>query len=65
MTIGSHGHNHFNLGQIKPKVVLKELHCSKKFLSKLIKSDLSFIAYADGNFSDVVKDIAEDVGYTG
>ena len=65
VTIGSHGHNHFNLGQIKPKEALEELRSSKKLLSKLIKSDVNLIAFPDGSYSDKVKDIAEKAGYTG
>tara|TARA_B110000977_G_C11005133_1_gene465439 strand:- start:359 stop:1363 length:1005 start_codon:yes stop_codon:yes gene_type:complete len=64
-TIGSHGHNHFNLSQIEPKAALEELRSSKELLSELIKSEINLIAYPDGSYNSVVKNISKELKYTG
>ena len=63
--IGSHGHNHYNLGEIDPKAALKELRYSKKLLSELLKSEINLFAYPDGSYSKAIKDITEKLEYTG
>ena len=65
VTIGSHGHNHFNLSEINSEAAFEELSYSKDLLSKLVKSEVSLVAYPDGSYNEDVKDIAKKVGYTG
>lgn len=65
VTIGSHGHRHFNLAEIEPEAAMEELRNSKELLSKSINSDVSLIAYPDGSYNENVKNIAEELGYSG
>ena len=64
-TIGSHGHNHYNLGQIEPKYAHFELEHSKKLLESAIKKEVKYIAYPDGSYNASVKDMAMSMGYEG
>lgn len=65
VTIGSHGHRHFNLGKIEPEAAKEELSYSKKLLSKSINLEVDLIAYPDGSYNETVKNIAEELGYNG
>jgi peptidoglycan/xylan/chitin deacetylase (PgdA/CDA1 family) len=65
VTIGSHGHNHYNLGQIEPEYAKFELERSKDLLESAIQKKVKYIAYPDGSYNESVKDMAEKAGYLG
>lgn len=65
VTIGSHGHNHYNLGQIEPEFAKFELEHSKMLLESAIQKEVKYIAYPDGSYNASVKDMAEKAGYVG
>lgn len=65
VTIGSHGHNHYNLGQIEPEFARFELEHSKALLESAIQKEVKYIAYPDGSYNETVKDMAETAGYAG
>lgn len=65
VTIGSHGHNHYNLGQIESEYAKFELEHSKTLLESTIQKEVKFIAYPDGSYNGLVKDLAEKTGYVG
>lgn len=65
VTIGSHGHRHFNLGDIDLDSAKEELRISKELLSKTIQKEVNLIAYPDGSYNESVKNCAEELGYTG
>jgi len=61
--IGSHGHLHYNLGEISLADARAELLKSKKLLEATIGKEVEVLAYPDGSYTDEVKNIAEEVGY--
>jgi len=61
--IGSHGHLHYNLGDISIEDAKIELEVSKKKLEETIGKEINMIAYPDGSYSEEVKDLAEKIGY--
>jgi peptidoglycan/xylan/chitin deacetylase (PgdA/CDA1 family) len=61
--IGSHTHQHYNIGQIPESLAREELAKSKQILEALVQSDVIGIGYPDGNYTDEVKNIAEEEGY--
>jgi len=63
VTIGSHGHRHFNLGEISPDAAREELIKSKEILEATIRKKITSIAYPDGSYNKMVKNIAESIGY--
>ncbi len=63
--IGSHGHLHYNLGEVSIRKAKEELNTSKVLLEKTVNQEISLIAYPDGSYNDSVKDAAEKIGYTG
>jgi peptidoglycan/xylan/chitin deacetylase (PgdA/CDA1 family) len=63
VTLGSHGHMHYNLGQVSVEDATKELKTSKALLEETTQKEISMIAYPDGSYSNEVKDIAERLGY--
>ena len=65
VTIASHGHNHYNLGQIESEFAKYELEHSKTLLESAIQKEINHIAYPDGSYTGLVKDLAEKAGYTG
>lgn len=65
VTIGSHGHRHFNLAEIGIEEAKNELLTSKELLSKSLNVNIDLVAYPDGSYNDEVKDIAEKLGYKG
>lgn len=62
--IGSHTHRHYNLSNINHDLVRQELDLSKKILERVIEKPVVSIGYPDGDYSEVVKNIAEEVGYS-
>lgn len=61
--IGSHGFNHYNLGEIELKYAKEELSKSKSILESNLNLEVNMIAFPDGSYSSEVKKIAENVGY--
>jgi peptidoglycan/xylan/chitin deacetylase (PgdA/CDA1 family) len=65
VNIGSHGHSHYNLGEIQKEDARKELIISKEKLEKAISKEVNMIAYPDGSYNEAIKKIAEEAGYSG
>ncbi|MBK8368016.1 MAG: polysaccharide deacetylase family protein [Bacteroidetes bacterium] len=61
--IGSHTHRHYNLSNINTELVREELQKSKLILESITGKPILSIGYPDGDYSDSVKNIAEEVGY--
>ncbi len=61
--IGSHGHLHYNLGNIDLVDAKKELKLSKQLLEETIGKEVNMIAYPDGSYNNEVKNISQDLGY--
>jgi peptidoglycan/xylan/chitin deacetylase (PgdA/CDA1 family) len=61
--IGSHGHLHYNLGEVDIEKSEEELTKSKELLEKAIGRKINIIAYPDGSYTSEVKNLAEKVGY--
>ncbi len=62
--IASHSKNHFNLGRVDQGLVRTELESSRIDLEEVLQNEVLSIAYPDGDYTDDVKAIAENVGYT-
>lgn len=65
VTIGSHGHDHYNLGQIESEFAKFELEHSKALLESAIQKEVKYIAYPDGSYNELVKNLAEKAGFEG
>ncbi|MEZ4980992.1 MAG: polysaccharide deacetylase family protein [Saprospiraceae bacterium] len=65
VTIGSHGHRHFNLAEISLENARFELEHSKKQLEKTIEKEVKLFAFPDGSYNEEVLKIAREVGYNG
>lgn len=63
VTIGSHGHLHYNLGQVSREDASKELTGSKALLEETLQQGITMIAYPDGSYSKEVKEMAAQSGY--
>lgn len=63
--IGSHGHNHYNLGNIEIEKAKEEIYYSKSLLEEVINKEVALIAYPDGSYNHSVLDIAQKAGYKG
>lgn len=61
--IGSHTHRHYNLSKISKELATLELKKSKEILETIIQKPILSIGYPDGDYSEQIKNIAEDVGY--
>jgi peptidoglycan/xylan/chitin deacetylase (PgdA/CDA1 family) len=61
--IGSHSKNHFNIGRIPIDLAKTELEDSRLTLERALNKEVLSIAYPDGDYTDNVKAIAEEVGY--
>lgn len=64
LTIGSHTHLHFNLGNLTPDLVEMELNTPKRILEDLCQYEINSIAYPDGSYNEDVKKMALQCGYT-
>lgn len=64
VTIGSHGYNHFLLGEISEEQCMNELSKSKQALETCIGKPIHYLAYPDGNYSKRVYEMAIEAGYT-
>jgi len=63
VSIGSHGHLHYNLGLIKLEDTQVELKKSKYLLEEATGKRVDMIAYPDGCYTKEVKNLAEALGY--
>jgi peptidoglycan/xylan/chitin deacetylase (PgdA/CDA1 family) len=61
--IGSHTHRHYNLSKINPELAYQELKQSKEILENIIQKPVVSIGYPDGDYSETVKDLAQNAGY--
>ncbi|MBK6983996.1 MAG: polysaccharide deacetylase family protein [Bacteroidetes bacterium] len=61
--MGSHTHRHYNLSKINTELATQELKKSKEILETIIQKPVVSIGYPDGDYSEKIKDIAEDLGY--
>lgn len=62
VTIGSHGHMHYNLGNISANDALEDMIKSKQILEDITGKVIEHIAYPDGSYSDEVKNLAQKIG---
>ena len=60
--IGSHGHLHYNLGNIKLKDAKEDIGTSKVLLEKSLNKKIDMIAYPFGGYSKEVMDIVSQEG---
>lgn len=60
--IGTHGHNHYNLGLINSNDAEKDIRLSKSLIEETLDIEVNSIAYPDGSYSEDVKNIAEKLG---
>jgi peptidoglycan/xylan/chitin deacetylase (PgdA/CDA1 family) len=61
--IGSHGHMHYNLANIRIEEAFRDMKKSKDLLEDLIDEQIVSIAYPDGSYNTTVKNTASEVGY--
>lgn len=61
--IGSHTHRHYNLSNVDHDLARKELALSKQILENITEKPVVSIGYPDGDYSESVKNIAEEIGY--
>jgi peptidoglycan/xylan/chitin deacetylase (PgdA/CDA1 family) len=61
-SIGSHGHQHYNLGHIGIEDAISDMSTSIKLLENCINKKIDMIAYPDGSYSEQVKVEAEKLG---
>ena len=64
VTIGSHGYSHYLFAEISEKDCIEELSVSKNALENCIGKQIDFVAYPDGNYSNNVVRLANEVGYS-
>lgn len=62
--IGSHTHRHYNLSRISHELVKEELTKSKQILEHICQKPIISIGYPDGDYSESVKNAAEQAGYS-
>lgn len=62
VSIGSHGHLHYNLGDIEVQGANDDLNKSISILSELTSHNITSIAYPDGSYNSGIKKIAEEKG---
>jgi len=64
LTIGSHTHLHFNLGNNNKELIIAELNQSMKSIEEITGLFINSIAFPDGSYNDDVKNLAEEAGYS-
>lgn len=62
--IGSHGHLHYNLGNIELEAAIEDMKKSKELLSNTLNQNVDLLSYPDGSYTKAVVDAAEKMGYT-
>jgi peptidoglycan/xylan/chitin deacetylase (PgdA/CDA1 family) len=65
VSIGSHGHLHYNLANISYKDAKAEMEMSKNILSEITGKKINLMSFPDGSYNDEVKEIALSLGYDG
>jgi peptidoglycan/xylan/chitin deacetylase (PgdA/CDA1 family) len=60
--IGSHGHLHYNLGDIDLKDAVNDIATSKELLEQTLSSEIDMIAYPDNSYTLEVKNKASELG---
>ncbi len=65
VTIGSHGHLHYNLANISEEEARKEMVRSRSILSEITQNEIEFISFPDGSYNENIKKIAYESGYKG
>lgn len=61
--IGSHGYNHYNLGDIELKDAIIDIQKSKSSLEEAINKEIDMICYPDGSYNQEVLDACIDIGF--
>ncbi len=61
-SIGSHGHQHYNLGNITIEDAISDMSTSIKLLENCINKKIDMIAFPDGSYTENVKNEAEKLG---
>lgn len=64
ITFGSHTVSHPNLDLINPALARNELSESKAQLERITGKPVKSIAFPDGGYNDVIKNMARDIGYS-
>ncbi|MFN8396094.1 MAG: polysaccharide deacetylase family protein [Bacteroidia bacterium] len=62
--IGSHSKLHYNLGRMTDEVAKRDLLESKSELENALQVPIDSIAYPDGDYTEITKNIAETLGYS-
>lgn len=65
VTIGSHGHLHYNLGNISLEDAKIEMKKSREILSNTIEKEVNLLSFPDGSYTETVKQLAVSLGYNG
>jgi len=63
VSIGSHGHQHFNLGDINISDARHEMKQSKDLLEETISRKVDMLAFPDGSYTQEVIESALNIGY--
>ncbi len=66
MSVGSHGHNHLELGQLDDMMQRQELHDSKRLIEASLAREVTAIAYPygwPGTFTARTVELAREAGY--
>jgi peptidoglycan/xylan/chitin deacetylase (PgdA/CDA1 family) len=63
ISVGSHGWEHNNLGNIAPEQAREEIRHSKAYLENLIQKPVREIAFPDGSYSPAVLSHSRDLGF--
>jgi len=63
VSIGSHSHAHYNLGNIAIIDAEKDIIYSKKMLEDTLKIEITSFAYPDGSYNEEVKNCVEKSGF--
>lgn len=60
--IGSHGHMHYNLGEIEEVQAIEDVNKSIRYLNEWLNQETDSIAYPDGSYSESLKTKLADLG---
>lgn len=64
VSIGSHGHLHYNLADTDEADVVSELRKSKQLLENVLSKRIDSFSFPDGSYNTKVKELALSEGYT-
>ncbi len=65
VTIGSHGHLHYNLANISEEEARNEMELSRSILSEITQREMEYLSFPDGSYNENIKKIAYESGYKG